>query len=123
MSLSCSCDYDGDEPDWYWWPPKYYTTYKKWQSRLCICKGCKNRVSYGDTVSEVTRSRPATEWEEERDIASFDPDAITIASVYMCERCTDLFFSFQDLGFECVSPYEDMIGLAKEYHDMYGGNK
>jgi hypothetical protein len=80
-------------------------------------------IRYGQIVGEVSRSRSATEWEEEHGIGGYDPDSINLPSVFMCERCTDLFFSFDDLGFECVSPYEDMIGLAKEYHDLYQPTK
>lgn len=123
MSLSCSCDFDyDDDPEWYWWQPKEYSTYKKWRSQKCCCKRCENRVSYNDTVGEVTRSRQHTEWELDH-MGEWgcegDPEAVWLASAYMCERCTDLFFSFDDLGFECVSPYEDMLFLASEYHEVY----
>lgn len=37
-----------------------------------------------------------------------------------CLRCADLYFSFEDLGFECVSPYENMVELAKQYAETYG---
>lgn len=122
MSLSCSCDYDG-EADWYWWPPKDYSIYKKLRGQHCCCKGCTHMIGYGQTVGEVTRSRPPTHWEIEYIVGwgdEADPEFKYLASAFMCERCTDLFFSFQDLGFECVSPYESMVGLAKEYHDIYG---
>ena len=122
MSLSCSCDYDDDDAPWYWWPPKDYTTYKKWRGQMCACKGCNHMIRYGQTVGQVFRTRPYTEWELDH-FGTWgdegDPEAVYLASAFMCERCTDLFFSFDDLGFHCVSPYEDMVGLAKEYHDTY----
>jgi len=122
MSLSCSCDFDDDGCEWYWWPPKKYTTYKRWRSTGCCCENCNNRISYNDTAGEVPRSRPPTEWELDHTTTwgeEGDPKYKWLASAWMCERCTDLFFSFDDLGFECVSPYEDMRGLAKEYHATY----
>ena len=122
MSLSCSCDWDDGDPDWYWWPPKEYTTYKGMVGKCCCCKGCDHMIRYGQTVGEVGRSRPYTEAELDRFGEWGDegnPESVNLASAFMCERCTDLFFSFDDLGFECVSPYEDMIGLAREYHEMY----
>ena len=126
MSLSCSCDYGDGGYDWYWWPPKDYTRYRMWTSRLCCCEGCTNRISYNDTVAEVCRTRPPTEWEINNIIGwgdENDPEYKNLASVWMCERCADLFFSFDDLGFECVSPYENMIKLAKEYYEVYQSKK
>lgn len=48
---------------------------------------------------------------------------IPLAKQYMCERCADLFFSLQDLGFDCVSPYEDQRELVQEYASTYGPKK
>jgi len=120
MSLSCSCELDNDDAEWYWWQPNDYSVYNRKRSNPCCCENCENRVSRNDTVGEVRRTRAGTEWEDIRGLAaSDDPEAVKLASVYMCERCTDLYFSFQDLGFNCISPYEDMIELAKEYHETY----
>ena len=120
MSLSCSCDVGDDDFDTYWWPPKEYSTFKKWSAKHCACIGCNTRISYGDTVGRIDRSRPGTEWEEDHGIClEGDPEGVWLASDYMCEECVDLYFSFEDLGFECVSPYENMRTLAKEYHNVY----
>ena len=122
MSLSCACDWDGDDPEWYWWPPKDYTVYRKLRGQYCCSRRCTHMIGYGQTVGEVTRSRQPTEWELDN-LCNWgdegDPEYKWLASSYMCERCTDLFFSFEDLGFECVSPYEDMLFLAQEYHETY----
>lgn len=115
MSLACSCDFDGDDSPWYWWGPDGYTTYTKLRGQRCCSEGCNHLHRYGDTVAEVTRSRCATEWEELREIGSADPDSITMSSVYLCERCADLYFSLFELGFECVSPYESMLELVSQY--------
>jgi len=80
-------------------------------------------IRYGQTVGQICRTRPATEWEEIHGIGDEEPESINLASDFMCERCTDLYFSFDDLGFECVSPYEDMKSLAKEYHATYQSTK
>lgn len=120
VSLSCSCYFDDEDYDTYWWPPKEYSTFKKWRAKRCACDGCNTRISYGDTVGQIACSRPGTPWEEDHGICSEgDPEAVYLASDYMCEECTDLYFSFQDLGFECVSPYENMRELAKQYHETY----
>ena len=124
MSLSCSCDWDDGDPDWYWWPPKDYWTYGRAIGKRCCCERCNNIVHKGDTCGQVLRTRQGTEWEHDHGIADEDdPESVNLASAFMCEKCVDLFFSFEELGFECVSPYEDMRGLAKEYHDLYQPTK
>ena len=120
MSLSCSCGWDVDDYDTAIWVANDYKEYPSWRGQRCCSEGCDSLVRKGDICLEIKRTRAGTEWEDIRGIAAIDdPEAIQIASHYMCERCADLFFSFEDLGFECVSPYENMIELAKEYHDNY----
>lgn len=118
MSLSCHCDYDGDS-DWYWYHPQDYSILDTKRSRKC--SSCGERIVLGATCSMFARSRCATEWEDARGFgAADDPESIPMAPGFLCERCADLFFSLNDLGFECVSPYEDQRELVKEYHHTYG---
>ena len=125
MSLSCSCDFDDDgEADWYWWPPNEYSEYKMKRKARCCCECCNNMIAYGAITGTVRRTRSGTEWEDDRGIAYMDdPESKSLANAYMCERCTDLYFSFVELGFDCVSPYEDMIQLAKDYHEQYQSSR
>jgi len=77
-------------------------------------------IRKGNTCAEAARSRFGTEWEDFHGIAACDDyEGVWLASYYMCERCADLYFSFQELGFECVTPDENMLELAKEYHAIY----
>lgn len=47
---------------------------------------------------------------------------VPMASWYMCERCGDLFFSLNELGY-CIDIREDMRDLVREYAAMHGGRK
>ena len=116
MSLSCSCDFGG-ECDWYFDTPSDYSTLNTKRGRKCC--SCGDKIKPGETVVRFNRTRPPRSEYEERRFGD-DWDAIPLASWYQCERCADLFFSFAELGFECVSPAEDMRELAKEYAAVYG---
>jgi hypothetical protein len=80
-------------------------------------------IRHGAICAEFERSRPGTEWELNNWVASDDPDAVSLPSIYVCEICADLFFSFIELGFNCVSPFENKIKLAKTYHELYQRKK
>jgi len=43
---------------------------------------------------------------------------IPLASAYMCERCADLYFSLEELGY-CVQPWEDQRDLVRDYADLH----
>ena len=118
MSLSCSCSDDDGDAVWYWWPPKDYSLLATTKRKRC--SSCKSLIDVGSTVAEFARSRPArTEIEERITQTEGDPEAIWLASSYLCEECADIWFSLSELGFECVGPGENMRSVAKEYHEIY----
>lgn len=49
-------------------------------------------------------------------------DEVYMANKFMCEECSDIFFSLKELGF-CLSLGSDMHDLLREYHEVYGGTK
>lgn len=107
MPLSCGCPDDGDS-DWWWFAPEDYTTLAT--SRGKRCKSCNALVPVGAVVARFNRERVPVSDIEER----IHGDAISRAPWYLCERCADLYFSLEELGF-CVSPEDDMRELVKEY--------
>ncbi len=113
MPLSCSC-YDSDY-SWCFTSPDDYSELST--SRRKRCCSCRELISVGAVVAEFSVTRATKTWVEE-EIYGEDGE-IEIASKYLCEKCADLYFSFQDLGFSCVSPDENMVDLAKQYHRDY----
>lgn len=102
MPLSCECI---DEHDWYYTTPDNYTTLDTKRRKRCV--SCKvlielNSISlrfYCYRVDEDGREEP-------------------LAFSYMCEACSDLFLSLDELGF-CLNLGEDMRELIKQYHEVY----
>jgi len=45
---------------------------------------------------------------------------IRCASNFQCERCGEIWLNLTALGYECLSPGENMEQALKEYHDMTG---
>ena len=119
MPLTCYCG-DGDY-DWYYHSPNDYFEIKKIDrlyppQKKKKCSSCGDIIEWDSTVARFYRYRFPTLWEA--DHIYNDDDEIYLADYYLCEKCADLYFSFQELGFECVSPSENMIQLAKEYGEI-----
>ncbi len=110
MPLSCSCD--NDESDWYYTEPKDYRTYPV-AARRKKCSSCGERIKGGAVCTEFERYR-FYKTDVENKIFGDDGE-IWLASMWLCEECSDLYFSFADLGYDCVGPWENMVELAKEY--------
>lgn len=117
MALSCSCGYDGDYA-WYYEAPNDYSDMPA-RKRRAKCSSCKELIPHVATVARFRCSRGANGRIEE----SIYGDEVPLASRYLCERCADLYFSFVELGFDCVGPDENMIELAKEYAATYQPQK
>lgn len=112
MGLSCYCgDWDGEGVGWY--APDDYTEFKA--ARRIRCCSCKELIDQGAISAKFQRFRyPQTDIE----IKIWGDDAeIGMANWWMCERCADLYYSLDALGF-CVSIEDDMRELVKEYAAM-----
>lgn len=111
MSLSCSCPSADDLEQW-WFCPGDYSVLTARRSRRC--QSCGELIRPGDLVAKFERERIAQWGVEER---IWGDAAIPMAPWYHCERCADLYFSLEELGF-CVDPNDDMRELVKEYADL-----
>ena len=114
MPLSCECDYD--DPDFYWWQPSDYSEMPE-RKRRKRCNSCFSFLEAGSIVAEFSVTRDSRCDYEFSRFGEGDPGAISLAPVYLCECCADLFFSLDELGF-CVSPYEAQRELVREYAQM-----
>lgn len=119
MPLTCYCDHDGDYA-WYYDAPTDYSTLST--TRCKRCSSCKSLIEIGSIVLIFPRWRYPVDDIEER-IHGGDDAEITLAPRYLCEECADLWWSFDELGFECISPDESMRELAKQYAELYGPEK
>jgi hypothetical protein len=134
MSLSCSCDYDYDQDpgDWTYCLCRIdsYKFRPLETSRRVRCCSCKELIDIGSLVVRHRRHRyPYDDIESRikigRDIedAFCDPPTIRMSNHYQCERCGEIWLNLQALGFECLSPGENMPDALAEYHDLTGWEK
>ncbi len=112
MPLTCKCISGEYDAPWYWMEPDDYSEMPKGNRRK-RCASCGTLIEFDSVCVEITRTRPPKDDIEER-IYGWENDAVPLASGYMCEVCSDLYFSLKELGF-CVSPYENLKDLVKEY--------
>jgi len=118
MSLSCSCYHELEPGDIRWdWPSDYSTLQTK-RTRKCV--SCDDKIGIGDVVAQFLRYK-VPEYQIEINIYGEDTEhGPPRATHYHCERCADLMFSLLELGFDCISIYDDMRRLVKDYSELYG---
>ena len=119
MPLSCDCDYDYDGDSWFFYAPSDYQI-MHYTGRRKRCCSCGEFIKLGAICTEFPRHRwPRTDIELR--IYNYDDCAeIEMASWWMCEECSDLYFSLTDLGFCFEIGYESMRELVNEYAEVYG---
>lgn len=121
MPLTCYCDFDGDYSWWYENPDDYEEVPKPNRIYPPVkrhkCSSCNKLIAYGSLGARFQRWRNPVS-DVEREIYQDDWGEVELADMWLCEECADLWFSFNELGFECVSPEENMLELAKEYGAM-----
>lgn len=124
MGLSCSCDYEAEFGDWgysFEFTTDFIPLTTPKRKRCC---SCNKLISLGDLCVKYLRHRyPYSEIEAR--IVGADPDCneeppIRIADHYHCEQCAEIWLNLTDIGYECLSPNEDMAQSLKEYHEISG---
>ena len=53
----------------------------------------------------------------------FEEPPIKIADHYHCEKCAEIWLNLTIIGYECLSPSENMKKYLKEYQEMTGFKK
>lgn len=110
MGLTCYC---GGEYEWFYEGPNDYETLQTKRSRKCC--SCGGKIEIGDVVTSFCCYRePRSDYEENR-----FGDQVPLADKFMCEPCSDLYFSLTELGF-CITLGDEMRELAREYAEVYG---
>lgn len=115
MPLTCECDGDYDDAQWYWWAPDDYSTMPE-QRRRRRCQSCQTLIANGAVVARFERSRYAISYIEE--CIYGEGCDVPLAAHYLCETCADLYFSLIELGFCGVGPGENMRELVREYASL-----
>ena len=122
MSLTCSCDSDWypDPGDWYW-DFRYEMDYEKYPfKRRRKCCSCGEMIDVGSLVLQFTRAKvPDTDIECK---IYGEEGAIPIASDWMCEKCGDIYFSLEELGY-CMNPRDKMSDLLRDYIEQKNWNE
>lgn len=112
MSLSCSCEYDGD--GWYYLDPDDFATLATKRAKRCC--SCGSRIAVGNECVRFERYRPPATDIEQR----IQGDDVPMADKFMCEECGGLYFSLTELGFCVTLCSDDMRVLVKQYAATYG---
>ena len=102
MPLTCSCSGDYD---WFYESPEFYSIFDyKRRKRCCSCGDLIDIGSYAGRFESY-------EFDEAGDEKYLAPN-------WMCETCTDIFFTLEDLGYCIVLKSDNMKDLLAEYHDQ-----
>ena len=133
MSLSCGCDYgdwDYDAGDWVYWYLGIEDFVPLNTTRRKRCCSCAKLIDIGSLCVIYPRYRyPYDEIEAMiktgncLDTSLNDEPCIKIAPHYHCEKCGEIWMNLVDIGYECLSPKENMRENLKEYHELSGFNK
>lgn len=111
MSLSCACDYDGE--GWSYLGPDGYTVFDLKRRKRCC--SCRQLIEHNAIAVRFERLRsPVTDIEEK--ICGTD---VYLADWWMCERCGDLYFSLEELGYCVAIGDQSMLELVAEYADEH----
>jgi len=95
--LSCSCEFEPEVDEPYYWNPSDFTTFKKLRRKRCV--SCKELIQQQAVCLEFR-------WEK----TDYDGNEIQLASKFMCEECGEKFLNLTALGY-CID-----LGASMEYH-------
>ena len=113
MGLSCCCGYEREPGMRLAYGPDDYEELSARRRQRCM--SCTGLIDVGAIAARITMVRIAGNEIEERIYG--EGGEIPLADKWLCERCADLYFSLDELGF-CVNPHDDMRELVEEYAEM-----
>jgi hypothetical protein len=98
MTLSCWCP--DENATWQYEVPDGYTTFPTLMRRKRC--SCGKLINPGELAARFFRT---------------EDGEVEISTLWLCERCADIFFSLYELGYECITPDEKMLDLLEDYKD------
>lgn len=120
--LSCDCTFEpGDSDEWYHNAEHFqiFVGLGRTGKRRARCYSCKELIELYSQCSEFTRFRVPSSDIEERIYG----EEVQLASYFMCEKCSEIFFNLTELGF-CMNIYDGSMQTAlAEYHKLTGFKK
>lgn len=118
MGLSCKCDLEPAPGSWISYQPDDFEPLRtKMRKR---CESCNELIDIGALVLKF-RVVKIPEYEVEIDIYGEDGE-VPRAPRYLCEKCGEIFFNLDELGF-CIWVSQDMRDLLREYQETYNPPK
>lgn len=110
--LSCYCP-DIDNCDWWYIAPHDFIVLDTKRRRRCC--SCKNLIDIGANCVRLDRYRgPLTDIQE-----IICGDEIPLAPWWLCERCGEIYFNLDDIGY-CYIAGDSLENNLKEYWDLTG---
>jgi len=120
MSLSCGCDWEIDPGITYWYPADDFE--KLETKRRKRCESCGQLINIGDDCVRFKKFKSPDTDIECRIYGEYGE--IPRASSYICEKCGEIYLNLvYTAGFKCLSPYENMNEMLKEYQHEYAPPK
>ena len=119
MPLTCGCDsreFEGGDIVYY--TPDDYAPLRTRRRQRCM--SCRTLIDLGALACRVERFK-VPETEMEAWIYGEDGE-VPRADQYLCERCSDIYWSLKELKF-CVGPWEKMEELLLEYRAIRAGEE
>ena len=113
-----SCNYDDDNAEWFYYPPNDFSKLETLRGKRCT--SCGVLVKPRDLVIKLPRTRSPRSEIEER-IYGDGPEAVPMATWYLCEACGEIFLNLYELGY-CLDPTELMADYLSEYQEETGFN-
>ncbi|WP_294346921.1 hypothetical protein [Prosthecochloris sp.] len=116
MSLTCGWP-TGDYDSWFFEPAEEYS-FMPYRTRRTRCCSCGSMLNSGDIVTEHICYRNARTAFEER----IWGDQVFLANKYLCESCSDIYFSLVELGYG-FNLGDDMRDLLRDFQDIENARK
>lgn len=115
MPLTCGCDHEPEPGMKMHYPGEDFE--RLGTSKRKRCWSCKRLISINDFVVRFSRVKIPSHVVE---IAIYGEDGeIPIAPRYLCEQCGEIYLNLSAVGFDCITPYENMTELLKQYQNTY----
>ena len=135
MPLTCDCDwgdYEYEPGSWYF--EAFYIKQVDFEpldtSKRKRCCSCNELIDIGSPVIRHKRVRYPYTDAEARICGYYDLEEsleneanISMADLLQCEKCGEIWLNLQNIGFECLSPSENMRVMLKEYQNTYNPPK
>ena len=130
LSCNCDCEWEMELGDWAYWGDDEIgkTEFEKLKTtRRKRCCSCSELIDLGALCIVHGRFRqPYTEIEARIygvDHESLEEPPIRIANHYQCEKCAEIWLNLISIGYECLSPSENMPEALKDYQVITGFKK